>query len=76
MRTQILREAILQYFGTDLTCTPSIDLIADGGTESNKSTVECFIRKSQVDITKKMALRNIDQSNAMVEASNKILKYQ
>jgi len=76
VRTQTLREAILQEFGADLSLTPSVDLIVDGGTENNNRTVEAFIRKSQVDITKKVALKDIVQSNAMVEASNKILKYQ
>lgn len=69
-------KAVLQEFGTDLKTTPSVDLIVDGGTENNNSTVEEFIRNSQVDITKKIALKDIVQSDAMVEASNKILKYQ
>jgi transposase InsO family protein len=76
IRTETIREAIQQEFGTDLTPTPSIDLIVDGGTENNNSTVVEFIKKSHVDITKKIALTDIIQSNAMVEASNKILKYQ
>jgi len=48
----------------------------DGGTENNNQTVEAYIKKSHVDITKKIALRDIKQSNSMVEASNKILKHQ
>jgi transposase InsO family protein len=76
IRTQTIREAILQEFGTDLTSTRKIDLIVDGGSENNNSTVDEFIRKSQVEITKRIALTDIVQSNAMVEASNKILKYQ
>ena len=44
-----------------------IDFIADGGSENNNKTVEQFIRKFQVDITKKIALKDIRQSNAMTE---------
>jgi transposase InsO family protein len=76
IRTQTIREAILQEFGTDLTPTQKIDLIVDGGTENNNQTVEAYIKQSQVDITKKIALKDIKQSNSMVEASNKILKHQ
>ncbi|PCJ62705.1 MAG: hypothetical protein COA58_16885 [Bacteroidetes bacterium] len=53
-----------------------MDLIVDGGSENNNKTVEQFIRESQVDITKKIALKDIQQSNSMVEASNKILKHR
>lgn len=38
--------------------------------------MEKYIKQSHVDITKKIALKDIKQSNAMVEASNKILKHQ
>lgn len=75
-RTQTLREAVHQEFGEDLTPTNKIDLIVDGGSENNNSTVEDFIKQSQVDITKKIALKDIAQSNSMVEASNKILKHR
>jgi transposase-like protein len=44
--------------------------------ENNNSTVHSFIRKAQVEIHKKIALKDIKQSNAMIEAHNKILKYQ
>jgi putative transposase len=76
IRTQTIREAVLQEFGEDLTATQQIDLIVDGGTENNNKTVEQFIKESQVDITKKIALKDIVQSNSMVEASNKILKHR
>jgi putative transposase len=76
IRAQTIREAVYQEFGEDLNPTKQIDLIVDGGTENNNKTVEQFIKQSQVAITKKIALKDIVQSNSMVEASNKILKHQ
>jgi len=76
IRTDSLREAIKQEFGDDLTPTASIDLIVDGGVENNNQTIEQYIKASHVDIDKKVALRDIEQSNSMVEASNKILKHR
>lgn len=75
VRTQTIKEAIEQEFGDDYSKSATVDLIVDGGVENNNQTVEEFIRESHVDIHKKVALRDIVQSNAMVEASNKILKH-
>jgi len=75
IRTQTLREAIRQEFGDTLDLS-SIDLIVDGGPENNNRTIEQYIKASQVDITKMVALKDIIQSNSMVEASNKILKHR
>lgn len=77
IRTDTLRQAIKQEFGDDLSSkTKAIDLIVDGGTENNNQTIEQYIKASHVDIDKKIALRDIEQSNSMVEASNKILKHR
>jgi transposase InsO family protein len=76
IRTQTIKEAVYQEFGDDINQTSSIDLIVDGGTENNNKTVEQFIKDAQVDITKKIALKDIVQSNSMVEASNKIIKHR
>lgn len=76
VRTQTLKETIRQEFGDDLIATQRIDLIVDGGTENNNQTIEQYIKSVQIDIDKKVALKDIIKSNSMVEASNKILKHR
>lgn len=75
VRTQTLKEAIQQEFGIDNFNNRTIELIVDGGSENNNLTVEQFIKESQVSIDKKIALKDIKQSNSMIEATNKTLKY-
>jgi putative transposase len=82
IRTQTIREAVKQEFGQHFLDynenhnMPSVDLIVDGGAENNNKTVEGFIKRSQVSITKKIALKDIIHSNAHVEATNSILKHR
>lgn len=76
VRLDTIRQTIKQEFGDDLTASKKVDLIVDGGVENNNRTVEQYIRASQMSINKKIALKDIVQSNSMVEASNKILKHQ
>jgi putative transposase len=76
VRTQTIRETIHEQFGENLASAPSVDLIVDGGTENNNVTVHDFIKDCEVDINKKIALKDIVQSNSMVEAANKTLKYR
>jgi transposase InsO family protein len=76
IRTQTLRDAVHQEFGDDLSSTKAVDLIVDGGSENNNRTIEQYIKNSNVKIDKKIALKDIKQSNSMVEASNKILKHR
>lgn len=85
IRTETLREAVIQEFGEDalsgtlseedIRKKPTLDLIVDGGSENNNKTVEEFIKDAQVNMTKYIALTDVKQSNAMVEATNKTLKY-
>lgn len=49
------------------------ELIVDGGTENNNKSVKAFLEK--YSLTKSIALKDIEKSNAMVESINKVLKY-
>lgn len=46
------------------------------GPENNNIYIDNFISQSEINIQKLFALRDIDYSNSMVEAINKIVKYQ
>jgi putative transposase len=48
-------------------------IIVDGGTENNNKQVESFIEKYPVE--KLVALKDIMQSNALIESINKLIKY-
>ena len=75
LRTASLRRAIFNEF--DITIKDQqIDLIVDGGSENNNSTVYDFIKKCNVTINKKIALKDVRYSNSMIEASFKIMKQQ
>jgi len=52
----------------------NIDLIVDGGSENNNRTVEGYL--STVPIRKLIAKVDVTFSNSLIEAVNKILKYQ
>ena len=52
----------------------SVRLITDGGPENDNHTIQDFIVNAQVDIQHQIALRDIVQSNSMVEASYRCLK--
>ena len=54
----------------------SIDLVVDGGSENNNSTIHNFIQNNRVNINKKIALKDIIQSNSLIEATYKIMKYK
>ena len=54
----------------------NVKLIVDGGPENNNIHIDNFINQSEINIQKLVALRDIDYSNSMVEAVNKIAKYQ
>ena len=53
----------------------NVQLIVDGGPENNNVRIDQFIANSEVNIEKLVALRDIDFSNSMIEAINKIMKY-
>lgn len=54
--------------------TKNIDLIVDGGTENNNINIHEFIKKSKVGIYTKVALKDVNFSNCMIEGNNRILK--
>ena len=54
--------------------TEKIQLIVDGGTENNNHTVEDYLRKLSISISKYVALKDIEHSNSLVETTNKSLK--
>jgi putative transposase len=65
----LLKEAISQF-------TPkNAQLIADGGSENNNIYVDELLTKNTNTLTKLIAQKDISFSNSMVEAINKILKY-
>ncbi len=76
VRMETIQEAIKQEFGDNVSTKASLDLVVDGGSENNNVNVETYLKQCQVDIDKQVALKDIQQSNSMVEASNKILKHQ
>jgi len=54
----------------------NVKLIVDGGTENNNIHINNFIQRSEINMEKLIALKDIDYSNSMVEATNKTLKYR
>lgn len=54
----------------------NVKLIVDGGTENNNIHIDNFIQQSKINMEKLIALKEIDYSNSMVEATNKTLKYR
>ncbi|OHD36055.1 MAG: hypothetical protein A2Y30_01275 [Spirochaetes bacterium GWE1_32_154] len=50
-----------------------VELIVDGGSEVNNGTVDSYIKT--IDVKKIIAQQDISFSNSMIEAVNKILKY-
>ena len=53
-----------------------VDLIVDGGSENHNQYVDNFIKGDNINIRKLTAQIDICYSNSMVEAFNKVLKYQ
>ncbi len=72
IRLETFRESI-EFAGLTPEQIDITQLIVDGGSENNNEKVETFIDKFPVD--KVIALKDILQSNALVEAINKTLKY-
>jgi len=52
-----------------------VNLIVDGGSENNNKTVDGFIASlTDLKINKEQALKTVHFSNAMAEATNRIIK--
>ena len=50
-------------------------LLVDGGTENNNSLVDQYMNSEGVSLKKIIAGRDIQFSNSMVEAQNRLIKY-
>ena len=68
-----LKEAIIVQFGKILSPT-DLDLIVDGGSENNNFRIRNFISHCQVNIHKKVALKDVVFSNSIIEGHFQILK--
>jgi Integrase core domain. len=69
--TTLLKKAFASLSGA---VPESFDLIVDGGPENNNSRVSAFLNNTP--IRKLVAKVDVAFSNSMIEAVNKILKYQ
>jgi hypothetical protein len=66
-----LKQVIAQYYNKKP--EEEIELIVDGGSE-NRGLIEVYLKHSNLNIKKLVALVDIKTSNSMVEAINKIFK--
>ena len=77
IRLESLKRAIDEQFlqKKDSKMDPQkLDLIVDGGTENNNFTIQEFIQNCQVNVHKKIALKDVIFSNSLIEGNNRILK--
>ena len=76
IRLQSLKRAVEIEFGNNALPKENnkVDLIVDGGKENNNLSIEDFIKTSKLDITKKVALRDVLFSNSMIESSFRMMK--
>ena len=70
-RLDTIREAYDKYIHDPA----DVQLIVDGGSENNNSTVDGYIDSPGISIRKIIAQQDIIFSNSIVEAVNKIVKY-
>ena len=73
IRTQSVKEAIKHEFSIDLN-DQNLELIVDGGSENNNKTIQEFLKSCHVNISKKIALKDVTFSNSIVEGPYKIMK--
>lgn len=68
-----LKEAILLQFGQILS-PAELNLIVDAGSENNNFRIRNFIQHCQVNIHKKIALKDVHFSNSVIEGHFNIFK--
>ncbi len=73
IRMETVKQAIKNEFDVDLK-DQHLELIVDGGSENNNKTVAEFIKNCHVNISKKIALKDVTFSNSIVEGPYKIMK--
>lgn len=69
----LIKKACIKAFG-NCNNTPLTKLVSDGGPENTSYTIRDFIQDNQVNIQHFIALKDIMQSNSMIEAHFKQLK--
>jgi len=73
IRTETVKQAIKNEFDVDLK-DQNLELIVDGGSENNNKTIAEFIKNCHINISKKIALKDVTFSNSIVEGPYKIMK--
>lgn len=73
IRMETVKQAIKNEFDVDLK-DQHLELIVDGGSENNNKTIAEFIKNCHVNISKKIALKDVTFSNSIVEGPYKIMK--
>lgn len=73
IRLETIKEAYYKYKPNN---NEHINLMVDGGTENNNIIVDEFIAKEEILMKKWIAMLDIDFSNSVVEAENKLIKYR
>ena len=68
IKEQFLEKQVLDYRNLKL------DLIVDVGSENNNIIIHEFIKNCRVGIDKKIALKDVQFSNSLIEGNNRILK--
>ena len=71
---EMLRESYYEHIHSK--DNSGVELITDGGSENNNHIVNSFTEDPDIAIKKITAQVDIEFSNSMVEAYNKILKYR
>jgi len=74
IRLATIQEALLFAFGNSTPRT-SVQLVTDGGPENANNTLKSFMKQNSRTIHQTIALRDIVQSNSMMEAFYKTTKY-
>lgn len=74
IRTATIEEAYQNAMHYDKNL--NVDLIVDGGPENCNIHMNDFINRSDINMRMLIALKNITQSNSMVERANHTLKYR
>lgn len=74
IRLETIQEAIQKAFGGHM--FSDLQLVTDGGPENDNQTLKSFMNLNQSSIRHVIALRDIRQSNSMMEAFFHITKYR
>lgn len=73
IRLETIQEALQNAFqGSEF---QNLQLVTDGGPENDNQTLKAFMTQNQATIHHTIALRDIVQSNSMVEAFYRVTKY-